>query len=442
MNFLGLLWAISAIGSFWSPQDTPRLLDYFSKAVRGRTAFLANQVIARSGHKSPLLNYVTTQRSSRSLTAPPLSASRLWSPALASFIELNPARRNLATLAIHPVSTDPALIFSDGGVSVSVTQMMGSLFRRSSDIREAFRLTAPLITVVSAKNPCYSSVLPGWQAWSKWKYQSDYGTRTLELGGCTGLWRTDAALPIPVNTVFQIRVRGQVVAEVPTQAEAERIARQLHHVLRQPGFTPHSLMPGVVAGMPVGKAGDQVLFGIEPEWTELLDRNSELMAIDWINNLRVALNVPTLSLVEAQSQMHGLIPTNQRIQGKASWYGPYFHGRLTATGEIFDQHELTAAHPSLPFNTYLKVKNLSTQQTVIVRVNDRGPYFEDRSLDLSQEAARSLGSETTGVVSYEAVIMTKADLAQLQSTNWVASQAIKPQGNWAKQLFARHLRTR
>jgi rare lipoprotein A len=125
------------------------------------------------------------------------------------------------------------------------------------------------------------------------------------------------------------------------------------------------------------------------------------------------------------------MPTNQKIEGTASWYGPYFHGRLTATGEVFNQNDLTAAHPSLPFNTYLQVTNLLTNKTVIVRINDRGPYFEDRSLDLSREAARSLGSEAKGVVPYEAIIMERVDLAQrdstqIEQTNSEAVQDLSP----------------
>lgn len=449
MYFIGLLWAVSAIGSFWAPQDTPRLLDYFSKVVRGRTAFLANQVIARPRHGSAFLNHVRMQETAGTATkaSPPLFASRLWSPALASFIEPKSpvtasvpplATKGIANLVGQPGNLGVSLDFSYREGAVSITQLMGSLFRRSGEIREVFKLTAPLITVSPVKNPCYSPEPAEWEAWSNWKYTSNHGTRMLDLGGCTGLWRSDVALPIPVDMVFQVRVKGQIVAEVPTQAEAEQMARQLHENLRHPQFMPHNLSLGMISGMPVGKARDRVLFAIKPEWTELLDRNPELMAIDWINNLRVALNVPALSVVEAQSQIHGLIATEQRVQGSASWYGPYFHGRLTATGEVFDQHQLTAAHPSLPFNTYLKVKNLSNDRTVIVRVNDRGPYFEDRSLDLSQEAARSLGSETQGVVTYEAVIMERAELAQLKEpTGWIASQVVRPQRSQAKQRFKR-----
>jgi rare lipoprotein A len=83
--------------------------------------------------------------------------------------------------------------------------------------------------------------------------------------------------------------------------------------------------------------------------------------------------------------MYNLVETPRTFKGRASWYGPTFHGRLTATGETYNQHELTAAHPSLPFDTYLKVRNLKNGNSVIVRINDRGPYVPDRALDLSRE---------------------------------------------------------
>lgn len=77
--------------------------------------------------------------------------------------------------------------------------------------------------------------------------------------------------------------------------------------------------------------------------------------------------------------------------GMASWYGPGFHGRRTASGEKYDMYDLTAAHPSLPFGTRLMVRNARTGQTVEVRVNDRGPFKKQRILDLSYTAARQVG---------------------------------------------------
>lgn len=75
----------------------------------------------------------------------------------------------------------------------------------------------------------------------------------------------------------------------------------------------------------------------------------------------------------------------------ASWYGPNFHGRLTANGETFDQWALTAAHKSLPFGTRLEVTNPGTGRSVVVRVNDRGPFTPGRDIDLSRAAAEALG---------------------------------------------------
>ncbi|MFK8184102.1 MAG: septal ring lytic transglycosylase RlpA family protein [Phormidesmis sp.] len=83
--------------------------------------------------------------------------------------------------------------------------------------------------------------------------------------------------------------------------------------------------------------------------------------------------------------------------GSASWYGPGFHGRLSANGEIFDQYALTAAHRTLPFGTYVRVTNLYNGAAVTVRINDRGPYAGDRIIDLSAAAADAIGITHSGV---------------------------------------------
>ncbi len=77
--------------------------------------------------------------------------------------------------------------------------------------------------------------------------------------------------------------------------------------------------------------------------------------------------------------------------GLASWYGDFFHGRRTANGEIYDMNALSAAHPTLPMPTYATVTNLANNRTVVVRINDRGPYHDGRIIDLSHKAAELLG---------------------------------------------------
>ncbi|MFZ1519738.1 MAG: septal ring lytic transglycosylase RlpA family protein [Ignavibacteriaceae bacterium] len=82
---------------------------------------------------------------------------------------------------------------------------------------------------------------------------------------------------------------------------------------------------------------------------------------------------------------------------KASWYGPGFHGRKTANGEVYDQMSFTAAHKSLKFGTLLKITNLKNNKSVVIRINDRGPYVHGRDLDLSKAAALELGMVRKGV---------------------------------------------
>lgn len=88
-------------------------------------------------------------------------------------------------------------------------------------------------------------------------------------------------------------------------------------------------------------------------------------------------------------------------RGVASWYGPGFDGRMTASGERYDMHALTAAHRTLPFGTVLEVRNLDNGLTTQVRINDRGPFKKDRILDLSLTAARAIGMVGPGTARVE-----------------------------------------
>lgn len=106
-------------------------------------------------------------------------------------------------------------------------------------------------------------------------------------------------------------------------------------------------------------------------------------------------------------------PLAEQVQtlgvGAASWYGPGFHGRLTANGEIYEQDGISAAHRSLPFDTLLLVTRVDTGDSVVVRVNDRGPYVGDRILDLSKGAARELGILDVGVATVKLEILESAE---------------------------------
>ena len=103
------------------------------------------------------------------------------------------------------------------------------------------------------------------------------------------------------------------------------------------------------------------------------------------------------------------VPVGWRQRGYASWYGPKFHGRKTASGEIFNMYSMTAAHRTLPLGTYVKVINLKNGRSVIVKINDRGPYIKGRIIDLSYAAARKLGMIKDGVVPVEVIVLGKPD---------------------------------
>lgn len=134
-------------------------------------------------------------------------------------------------------------------------------------------------------------------------------------------------------------------------------------------------------------------------------------ALQATNRLRRQIgNAPPLNAIEGQPKLS--IPDVakgyllQRIEGWASWYGPGFDGNLTANGETFDQYDLTAAHPSLPFGTTVRVTNKDNGQSVVVRINDRGPYAGGRVLDLSKGAAQAIGMIGSGVAPVQIDVLT------------------------------------
>lgn len=111
---------------------------------------------------------------------------------------------------------------------------------------------------------------------------------------------------------------------------------------------------------------------------------------------------------------------NYSETGVASWYGPDFHGKYTANGEVFDQNEITAAHRTLPMPSFVRVTNLDNGRVLVVRVNDRGPFARGRILDLSRRAAQLLGIEERGTARVHVEIMAEESrtiAARLKNSN-------------------------
>ena len=100
-----------------------------------------------------------------------------------------------------------------------------------------------------------------------------------------------------------------------------------------------------------------------------------------------------------------------RAEGQASWYGADFHGRLTANGEVFDMQTLSGAHPTLPLPSYVRVTNLENRRSVVVRINDRGPYHDSRVIDVSVRAAKLLGFYDKGLARVRVEYVGRAALS-------------------------------
>lgn len=210
--------------------------------------------------------------------------------------------------------------------------------------------------------------------------------------------------PDPVtNDLFEVQVNQMVIGQVNSKALADRIASQLRQAVPAIKANPAGLKP-FLGERAAGQLDGQIVFTLTDDKVTPSGPTA-LIATQWVDNLRQSFGAPPLEPIQVQMVAYGLGETPHRFNGTASWYGPYFHGRQTATGERFNQNALTAAHKSLPFGTYLKVRNQLNGKTVVVRVNDRGPYIGERSLDLSYAAAQCLGGEQVGVIPYEATVL-------------------------------------
>ena len=132
-------------------------------------------------------------------------------------------------------------------------------------------------------------------------------------------------------------------------------------------------------------------------------------AVPRVEPLHPRANRPYTALGRSYTPLTADAPFRQK--GAASWYGRQFHGNRTASGEIYDMFAMTAAHPTLPIPSYARVTNLRNGRSVIVRVNDRGPFKDGRIIDLSYGAAVRLGVAAAGTGEVEVERLTNAQIA-------------------------------
>lgn len=127
------------------------------------------------------------------------------------------------------------------------------------------------------------------------------------------------------------------------------------------------------------------------------------------------VTVPVMASKSASRQSKKQPKEKPYQVGTASWYGEYFQGRDTASGEPYDMYALTAAHPTLPLGSFVRVTNLRNGRSVVVRVNDRGPVVEGRIIDVSYNTARVLGFEHKGLQTVRLDLVRPTTVARLQT---------------------------
>ena len=124
-----------------------------------------------------------------------------------------------------------------------------------------------------------------------------------------------------------------------------------------------------------------------------MEQRKVTLLIAGLSTLGASVLTPASVMAEPENRSGRVLQS-----GRASWYGPGFHGRRTASGETFNANALTAAHRTLPFGTRVRVVNKSTGRSVVVRINDRGPYAHGRVIDLSRASAQAIGILEIGSV--------------------------------------------
>lgn len=305
-------------------------------------------------------------------------------PSLASFIGL----ASVTTLVLG--NTPPAVAAANMTVADTTTATV------SENDSAIATLDAPTPSpIIPAANRVIATIIP--HPWQK-----------------TQLAVTLRVNYIPVVTFVGTAAELQTFAnhqaltkEGNTLQRAEAIASQLNQLAQAADFDANTIKLDFdrTAKQYVIKAGATPLIALDrntvlPE-KRLPSHHSALQITNRLRRLMGGADPLTMASVASPTvtaQPVIAATTLNRIKGgMASWYGPGFHGRRTANGERFNQYALTAAHKSLPFGTRVKVTNLRNGRSVVVRINDRGPFIRGRVIDLSKGAAQVIGVHHSGV---------------------------------------------
>jgi Lytic transglycolase len=177
-------------------------------------------------------------------------------------------------------------------------------------------------------------------------------------------------------------------------SRAHAIANALNKAYANGSLRADKITPGRRHKQYAIMAGRSPLIVVDDKLAASQGARPATLVLKWMDNLRTAMGGVPFATTASR---HGSLIAGSAV-GHASWYGPGFHGRRTANGERFDQWAMTAAHKTLPLGSLLLVTNLRNKRSILVRVNDRGPFIPGRMLDLSAGAARAIGVTGVGTV--------------------------------------------
>lgn len=213
--------------------------------------------------------------------------------------------------------------------------------------------------------------------------------------------------------------RSENLLTSPNPVERATAAAAMINQLNRDGLDANTIRPAWKNGNYVIELGDRATLkfdrqAIFPESQQsqpedvLESANLLRRLLGGANPVSEILNAPKIKVVVNSSVRPAL---SDRIvgvmSGMASWYGPGFDGNYSASGEVFNASDLTAAHPSLPFGTFVRVVNMDNNQSVVVRINDRGPYAHGRVIDISTAAANVIGLISSGVAPVRLEVLSK-----------------------------------
>lgn len=254
---------------------------------------------------------------------------------------------------------------------------------------------------------------------------------TISLGFCLGtaaqardlapevvsrVWLDNGAqiASVEINGEEVVRFKSDDSDDDDAAEEAEDLAVRLQELISDKKFDPNTIVPMRDDDRCSIKGDGDVILSFDP-YAGQADNDTEDdqkrfarafdMATKVANALRTAFGISPVNLDIADKPASRLEMLGKQFAGAASWYGGRFNGRRCSDGSRFSEARLTAAHRSLPFGTKLLVKNRKTGDTVVVEVNDRGPFIDGRVIDVSKAAAKQLNMVSAGIAYVECTVL-------------------------------------